>query len=173
MVTTGSAEAAERVRTLRNHGSKVRYYHSVIGFNSRLDELQAVILRVKLPRIGSFNENRRRVARLYTERFEGTPVRPPFEDGKGTHVYHQYTVLLDRRDDVMKALGARGIASAVYYPVPLHRQEVFARECAGLSLPVAEETAARCLSLPVFPEMTDEQVREVADAVLEAAEPAG
>jgi dTDP-4-amino-4,6-dideoxygalactose transaminase len=169
MVTTDSAELAEKVRVLRNHGSKVRYHHSHIGFNSRLDELQAVILRVKLPRIGSFNEGRRRVARLYRERFAGSKVTPPFEDGKGTHVYHQYTVLTDRRDEIMKALAARDIASAVYYPIPLHRQEVFAADYRGLSLPVSEETAARCMSLPVFPEMTDAQVREVADAVLEAA----
>jgi dTDP-4-amino-4,6-dideoxygalactose transaminase len=169
MVTTDSADLAERVRVLRNHGSKVRYHHSVIGFNSRLDELQAVILRVKLKRIGSFNEGRRRVARLYRERFAGTAVVPPFEDGKGTHIYHQYTVLTDRRDAIMKALSGRGIASAVYYPIPLHRQEVFAAEFRGLSLPVSEETAARCMSLPVFPEMTEAQVREVADAVLAAA----
>jgi dTDP-4-amino-4,6-dideoxygalactose transaminase len=169
MVTTDSADLAERVRVLRNHGSKVRYHHSVIGFNSRLDELQAVILRVKLKRIGSFNEGRRRVARLYRERFAGTAVVPPFEDGKGTHVYHQYTVLTDRRDAIMKALSGRGIASAVYYPIPLHRQEVFAADYRGVSLPVSEETAARCMSLPVFPEMTEAQVREVADAVLAAA----
>lgn len=169
MVTTDSAELAERVRVLRNHGSKVRYHHSVIGFNSRLDELQAVVLRVKLKRIGSFNEGRRRVARLYRERFAGTAVVPPFEDGKGTHVYHQYTVLTDRRDAIMKALSERGIASAVYYPIPLHRQEVFAADHKGLSLPVSEQTAARCMSLPVFPEMTEAQVREVADAVLAAA----
>jgi dTDP-4-amino-4,6-dideoxygalactose transaminase len=169
MVTTDSADLAERVRVLRNHGSKVRYHHSVIGFNSRLDELQAVILRVKLKRIGSFNEGRRRVARLYRERFAGTAVVPPFEDGKGTHIYHQYTVLTDRRDAIMKALSGRGIASAVYYPIPLHRQEVFAADYRGVSLPVSEETAARCMSLPVFPEMTEAQVREVADAVLAAA----
>ncbi|MBE0604321.1 MAG: DegT/DnrJ/EryC1/StrS family aminotransferase [Deltaproteobacteria bacterium] len=169
MIATDSPELAERVRILRNHGSKVRYHHSVIGVNSRLDELQAVILRVKLKRIGSFNEGRRRVARLYGERFAGSAVIPPAEDGKGTHVYHQYTVLADRREAIMKALAARDIASAVYYPIPLHRQEVFAPECRGLSLPVSEGTAARCLSLPVFPEMTEEQVREVADAVLGAA----
>jgi dTDP-4-amino-4,6-dideoxygalactose transaminase len=169
MIATDSPELAERVRILRNHGSKVRYHHSVIGVNSRLDELQAVILRVKLKRIGSFNEERRRIARLYGERFAGSAVIPPAEDGKGTHVYHQYTVLTDRRETVMKALASRDIASAIYYPIPLHRQEVFAAECRGLSLPVSEDTAARCLSLPIFPEMTEEQVREVADAVLGAA----
>jgi len=165
MITTGSPELAERVRMLRNHGSKERYHHSVIGFNSRLDELQAVILRVKLKRIASYTEGRRRVAHLYTELLSGSAVAPPVEDGKGTHVYHQYTVLTDRRDAVMKALASRDIASAIYYPIPLHRQEVFAKECRGITLPVSEDTAARCLSLPIFPEMTGEQVREVAAAI--------
>jgi dTDP-4-amino-4,6-dideoxygalactose transaminase len=168
MIATDSPDLAEQAKVLRNHGSRVRYYHSVIGFNSRLDELQAVILRVKLKRIDSFNEGRRRAARLYTGLLAGTPVVPPAEDGKGSHVYHQYTVLTDRRDAVMKALASRDIASAVYYPVPLHRQEVFAEECRGLSLPVSEDVAARCLSLPIFPEMTGGQVREVAEAVLGA-----
>lgn len=161
MVTTDSDELAEQLKVLRNHGSKVRYHHSVIGYNSRLDEIQAVILRVKLKRIGEYNEGRRRVAHLYSELLKGSVVTPPFEDGKGVHVYHQYTVLTDRRDEIMAALSAAGIASAIYYPIPLHRQEVFAAAYQGVSLPVAEEIAARCMSLPVFPEMTDEQVREV------------
>ncbi len=161
MVTTNSPELAEQVRVLRNHGSSVRYHHSVIGYNSRLDELQAVILRAKLKRIGDYNAGRRRVAHLYTELLADTSVIPPAEDGKGIHVYHQYTVLTSARDAIMKALAATEIASAIYYPIPLHRQEVFASEYAGITLPVAEETAARCLSLPIFPEMTDAQVRDV------------
>lgn len=161
MVTTNSPELAERVRVLRNHGSSVRYHHSVIGFNSRLDELQAVILRAKLKRIDDYNVGRRRVAHLYTELLAGTSVTPPAEDGKGIHVYHQYTVLTTARDAIMKALAAAEIASAIYYPIPLHRQEVFAAEYAGVTLPVAEETAAHCLSLPIFPEMTDTQVQDV------------
>ncbi len=161
MVTTNSDELAEQLKVLRNHGSKVRYHHSVIGYNSRLDELQAVILRVKLKHIASYNEGRRRVAHRYSELLKGSAVTPPVEDGKGVHVYHQYTVLTSRRDAIMEALNAAGIASAIYYPIPLHRQEVFGAEFGGVSLPVAEETAARCMSLPIFPEMTEEQVREV------------
>ena len=161
MVTTNSDELAEQLKVLRNHGSKVRYHHSVIGYNSRLDEIQAVILRVKLKRIGAYTEGRRRVAHLYSELLQGSGVTPPFEDGKGIHVYHQYTVLTDRRAAIMAALTAAGIASAIYYPIPLHRQDVFADQFKGVSLPVAEETANRCMSLPVFPEMTDDQVREV------------
>ena len=168
MVTTHSPDLAERVNVLRNHGSRERYRHSVIGFNSRLDELQAVVLRVKLKRIATYNEGRRRVARLYGAMLEGSGVATPVEDGKGTHVYHQYTVLTNRRGGIMKALASRGIASEIYYPIPLHRQEVFAESHRGISLPVAEEMAARCLSLPIFPEMTGEQVREVTDAIRSA-----
>lgn len=165
LVTTPCPEMAERVKMLRNHGSKVRYHHSAIGFNSRLDEIQAVILRVKLKHIKEYNEGRRRVAHLYSELLAGSGVVPPFEDGKGTHVYHQYTLLTDSRDAIMKALTEAGIASAVYYPIPLHKQDVFAADYQGVVLPVAEEVASRCMSLPIFPEMTDEQVRRVVDVV--------
>jgi len=171
MVTTNSNEMAEQLRMLRNHGSKVRYHHSAIGLNSRLDELQAVVLRVKLKHLGSFNEERRRVAGLYGKLFNGTPVLPPFEDNIGTHVYHQYTILLentDRREAIMNSLASREISSAIYYPIPLHRQEVFRVEYGSVSLPVSEDTARRCMSLPIFPEMTDAQVTEVANAVLGA-----
>jgi dTDP-4-amino-4,6-dideoxygalactose transaminase len=165
MITTDSPELAEDLRILRNHGSRVRYHHSVIGYNSRLDEIQAVVLRAKLKRIDGYNAGRRRVATLYSTLLQDSPVIPPHEDGKGTHVYHQYTVLTDRRDAIMDALTAAGIASAVYYPIPLHRQEVFAPDYSDLSLPVAEEVAGRCMSLPIFPEMSDGQVREVVGVI--------
>jgi dTDP-4-amino-4,6-dideoxygalactose transaminase len=124
-----------------------------------------VILRVKLKRIEEFTAGRRRVAHLYRELLNGSVLTPPFEDGMGTHVYHQYTTVTDRRDAVMDALTKAQIASAIYYPIPLHRQEVFAAEFGGVTLPVSEEVASRCLSLPVFPEMTEQQVRQVAEVV--------
>lgn len=165
LITTSCPELAEQVKVLRNHGSKVRYHHSVIGFNSRLDEIQAVILRVKLKHIREYNEGRRRVAHLYSSLMADAGVVTPFEDGIGTHIYHQYTLLTDRRDAIMKALADAGIASAVYYPIPLHKQDVFAPDYSGVVLPVAEDVASRCMSLPIFPEMTDEQVRRVAAVV--------
>lgn len=165
MVTTNSPELAELLRILRNHGSKVRYHHKVIGFNSRLDEIQAVVLRAKLKRIEEYNAGRRRAAHLYTELLRDSRVTPPHEDGKGTHVYHQYTILTDYREMIMEALATARIASAVYYPIPLHRQDVFAADYRDVSLPVAEKTADRCMSLPIFPEMTDEQVREVVGVI--------
>lgn len=167
LVTCSSDEGAETLKMLRNHGSKVRYHHNVIGFNSRLDDLQAAILRVKLRHIDRFNQERRRVAHRYSEGLKDV-VTVPFEDGKGSHVYHQYTLLTDHRDAIMARLSAQQIASAVYYPIPLHRQDVFAEQCKDLSLPVSESIAARCMSLPVYPEMTNEQVDQVVSVVREA-----
>ena len=167
LVTCATAELAGQVRLLRNHGSHVRYHHSVIGYNSRLDDIQAAILRVKLKRIDEFNAGRRRVARLYSELLKDVAI-VPFEDGKGVHVYHQYTLLTDRRESVMAKLSEQQIASAVYYPIPLHKQDVFAEAYAGINLPVAEDVASRCMSLPVYPEMPEESTRLVAKTVIEA-----
>jgi dTDP-4-amino-4,6-dideoxygalactose transaminase len=167
MVTCSTQEMAEQVKVLRNHGSRIRYHHSVIGYNSRLDDIQAAILRVKLKRIDEFNSDRRRVAHLYSELL-GDIVSVPYEDAKGVHVYHQYTLLTSRRDEVMAKLSEKHISSAVYYPIPLHKQDVFAEAYAGLTLPVAEDVASKCMSLPVYPEMPEESVRLVAQTIREA-----
>ena len=166
MITCATAELTDQLRVLRNHGSRVRYHHSIIGYNSRLDDIQAAILRVKLKRIDEYTAGRRRVAHLYSEILKDVAT-VPFEDGNGVHVYHQYTLLTDRRDAIMAELSKRGISSAVYYPIPLHRQEVFAAACADLCLPIAEDVANRCMSLPVYPEMPDASVRLVAETVKE------
>lgn len=168
MIVTNDDRLAEQVRMLRNHGSKVRYHHDIIGYNSRLDELQAAILRVKLGHIERFNRQRRDNAHYYSARLAGAGVTPPCEDGKGVHVYHQYTVLTDRRDALQEALSQAGCASAVYYPIPLHRQEVFAGACAGLTLPVSEQTSSRVLSLPIYPELTETQMDRVIEAIRKA-----
>ncbi len=166
MVVTDSEELAGRLKMLRNHGSSRRYHHSIIGYNSRLDEIQAVVLRAKLKRIDGYNRGRRAAAHAYSERLAGLPgITPPHEDGKGVHVYHQYTLLTPRREEIMAALGRAGISSAIYYPVPLHRQEVFARQCRGLSLPVSESVAERCLSLPIYPELESEQIHAIVEVI--------
>lgn len=165
LVVTNSDETAAMLNMLHNHGSKVRYYHDVIGYNSRLDEMQAVILRAKLKRIDRYNQGRQHVGRLYSELMADLPLTTPFEDGLGVHVYHQYTLLCERRDEVMKALQEKQIACAVYYPVPLHRQNAFKDECAGVSLPVTEYVAANCMSLPICPYLKDESVREIAGII--------
>jgi dTDP-4-amino-4,6-dideoxygalactose transaminase len=165
LVTTQDDEMAARVKILRNHGSEVRYYHDAIGYNSRLDEIQAAILRVKLKRIDEFNRNRRRAAHLYSDLLADLPLVTPYEDGLGVHVYHQYTLLSERRDTIMQALQEAGIASAIYYPVPLHRQKVLAAECAEVQLPVTESVAERCLSLPIYPELEEADIRRIVSVI--------
>jgi len=166
LITTNDEKLAEHLRVLRNHGSWKRYHHSELGFNSRLDELQAVILRAKLKRIDQYNEGRRRVAHRYSAALsEMDGITPAYEDGIGRHVYHQYTLLSEKRDQIMAALQEQQIACAVYYPIPLHQQEVFADVCQGLSLPVTEKIASQCMSLPIYPELEDEKVDQVLDVI--------
>ena len=167
LVTTEDDDIAERCNILRNHGSRERYYHDVIGYNSRLDEIQAVILRIKLKRIDEFNKQRRRVAASYRTMLSGDYVQLPCEDGIGTHVYHQYTLLSEHRDVVMAALAKAEIASAIYYPVPLHQQRAFAvnEDVSNTSFEHTENTASHCFSLPVFPELSDQQIDQIASVV--------
>jgi len=152
---------------LRNHGSAVRYHHSRLGYNSRLDEIQAAILRVKLRHIDAFNEGRRRAAALYGTHIRRTGVALPSEAAGCRHVYHQFTLLTDERDRLQKALTEADIASAVYYPVPLHRQEVFrsGAACRRKDLPASEDAARRVLSLPMFPEITEEEIQRISDVI--------
>jgi len=168
MVTTQSDAMAEKLRMLRNHGSKVRYYHDIVGYNSRLDEIQAVVLRAKLPLIDGYNQQRRRVAHRYNAGLAGLNLQIPHEDGLGLHVYHQYTLLSDQRAVIQQALTEQQIASAIYYPVPLHQQKVFADIAAGQSFPVTESVAARCVSLPIYPELSDAAVDEICGVIRKA-----
>ncbi len=171
LVCTDDDAAAEQIRALRNHGSERRYYHDMIGYNSRLDELQAVILRAKLPHIDQFNDGRRRVAHRYTQALQELGgLTPPYEDGIGLHVYHQYTLLCAdsaQREAIMQALAAKEIASAIYYPVPLHQQKAFIEHDGHVAarLPHAEDIASRCLSLPIYPELEDAAIDRVLAAI--------
>ena len=177
LVTTNDAAIASELAALRNHGSRRRYYHDRIGFNSRLDELQAVILRAKLPHIDAFNAARRRIARRYSAALDDVAgLTVPAADGIGEHVYHQYTLLCaDRpaREALMARLAEANVASAVYYPVPLHRQAAFALEAAPRSVsatgesgcPAAEAVAERCLSLPMYPEMPTADIERVIETI--------
>jgi dTDP-4-amino-4,6-dideoxygalactose transaminase len=184
MITTCDRSLYERVETLRRHGGKVKYRHSELGLNSRLDEIQAAVLRVKLKYLEAWNERRRLLAYRYNELLnEADEIVLPFElDASGyelpigeaarengllTPVYHQYTVQVERRDEVAVTLRNRGVQSFPYYPVPLHLQEVHAHlgHRPG-DFPVAEQVAQRCLSLPMFPELTGRQQRHVVDSLL-------
>ena len=165
LISTNSDEIADKIKQLRNHGSSVRYYHEVIGFNSRLDEIQAVVLRAKLKRIDEYNQARRNAANLYSQSLKNLPLTTPFEDNLGRHVYHQYTLLSERRDDILNALQTQKISCAVYYPVPLHQQTVFKKDYAGLSLPVTESVAAKCLSLPICPNISDSNIKMITEVI--------
>jgi dTDP-4-amino-4,6-dideoxygalactose transaminase len=145
----------------------VRYHHDVIGYNSRLDEVQAAILRIKLKNIQTFNKERYRVAQSYSKKLRDHVV-VPFEDKIGNHVYHQYTILSPKRADIMKKLSEKNISSAIYYPIPLHKQNVFQKEYANISLPVSEQVASECMSLPIFPELEESQIQQIVDTIISA-----
>jgi dTDP-4-amino-4,6-dideoxygalactose transaminase len=170
-VTTASEELATTVRTLGSHGGLTRYTHDLIGMNSRLDGLQAVVLRAKLTRLGRWNEHRRAAAARYDELLTGLDVvRPVALDGN-EHVWHIYCVRVaaDRRDDVLAQLNAAGIGAAIHYPVPVHRTGAFAGLGYGPgSFPNAERIAAELLSLPIYPQITAAQQEAVADALASA-----
>ncbi len=165
LVTTDDDVVADRLHMLRNHGSNVRYHHDVIGYNSRLDEIQAVILRAKLKRIDQYNERRRRLAVSYSKQLSDLPVQTPYEDNRGIHVYHQYTLLSEHRNDIMQALQNNEIASTIYYPIPLHRQNVFADQYKNLQLPVTEDISRRCFSIPIYPELSDQNICKIVDVI--------
>ena len=167
MVTTNDDDLAEHLLSLRNHGSKVRYHHEEVGFNSRLDEIQAAIIRVKFKHIDVYNEKRRNNAALYSRYLAGSGIRTPSEQSRTKHVFHQYTIRVKNRDAVKQELDAGRITSSmIYYPVPLHLQAAYKE--LGMkpgSLPVSELAAREVLSLPLYPELTEEQIKKVADAV--------
>ncbi len=162
-----------RIIALRNHGGAVRYYHDEIGVNSRLDEIQAAILRVKLPYIDSWNKSRRENAARYNELFAkyGNLVETPKEIDDVYCVYHQYTIKIENRDEVHKLLQENGVGAMIYYPVPLHLQKVHSH--LGLKeglLPVTEENTKLVLSLPMFAEITPEEQETVVETVVKCLE---
>jgi len=167
MVTTGDAALAEKVAKLRVHGGKQMYHHEMVGTNSRLDALQAAVLRVKLGHLETWAEGRRRNAALYDEILAGVDgVRTPVTLPGNYHVYNQYTLRVDRRDELRAFLNARGIGNGLYYPLGLHLQECFS-SLGGREgdLPVAEQLTREVVSLPIFPELSEEQVTEAAEGI--------
>jgi dTDP-4-amino-4,6-dideoxygalactose transaminase len=167
-LTTNDAGLAEKVRMMRNYGQRAKYDHVFLAWNRRLDTLQAAVLRVKLPHLDAWNESRRKLASLYDELLGGTTVTLPHVRGDVEHVFHLYVIRLDGRDQVLDELGKRGIGAGIHYPVPIHLQEAYRERGFGPgSFPVTEESAKRILSLPMYPEMTEADVRRVADAVRE------
>jgi len=166
-VTTNNESLAQQVRTLRNYGSQQKYYNEVLGYNSRLDELQAAVLSVKLPWLGEWTRQRQELAALYQEQLTGIPglYLPQVAPG-ATHVYHLYVVRAPQRDALQRYLADRGVGTLIHYPVPPHLQTAY-KELGYKSgdFPLAEEIAATCLSLPLWPGMGAEAVTTVAEHI--------
>ncbi len=168
MITTDDDELAERLGMLRLHGAHQKYYHDLVGINSRLDALQAAVLRVKLPHLDAWSDARARNAARYDELLADANVVTPTARDFARHVYNQYTIRVARRDELMTHLKEREIGCAIYYPVPLHLQRCFAH--LGYTegdLPVSEKAAREVISIPVYPELTDEMLAYVAESIRE------
>lgn len=169
MITTDDPALAERMRMIREHGMRQRYVHETLGYNFRMTDIQAAIGLVQLTRVDGWNEQRRRNAALLTARLANVPgVETPRVRPGAVHVFHQYTVSVADRDRVIAALTAREIGYGVYYPIPIHRQQVYQGWGYHDILPAAEAASARVLSLPVHPALTEDEVNAVADAVIAA-----
>lgn len=168
MILTDDAQLAALARQLRNHGESQRYHHDRVGGNFRLDTMKAAILLVKLRHLDEFTRRRRHNAARYDELLRGLSVTTPFVAEGREPVYHQYSILCDRRDELVAFLRERGVGTGVYYPVPLHRQHCFASLGYGSgSLPITEQTCSRIVSLPCHPMLTEDDVRYVASCIHE------
>jgi dTDP-4-amino-4,6-dideoxygalactose transaminase len=165
MVLANTPEKLEKIKMLRGHGSKVKYYHDCLGTNSRLDELQAAVLRVKLRYLDRWNDERRRVAARYQENL-GETIGLPSEAANCRHVYHQFTTRVPQRDEFKKYLESQGVGSMIYYPVSLHQQHAFQQlGYRDDDFPTTRKAQEEVLSLPMFPELSNDQVDQISAAV--------
>jgi dTDP-4-amino-4,6-dideoxygalactose transaminase len=167
LVTTNDESLAEKIKILRNHGQAPAYYYKVIGGNFRLDGIQGAVLNVKLKYLDGWNEKRRQNAAIYDSFFADSPIKIPKIDPNNISIYHQYTIRVPERDKLQKFLADNKIGSAIFYPKPLHLQECF--EGLGYrqgDLPITERLCNEVLSLPVYPELTHQQIEYVAKTVL-------
>jgi dTDP-4-amino-4,6-dideoxygalactose transaminase len=166
MVVTNDDELAAKIRVLRVHGSNPKYYHSMIGYNSRLDEIQAAILRIKLRYLDGWNQARREKAALYNQVLKDTPVITPYHAEDRKHIYHLYIIQSEERDELMAYLKENGISTGVYYPVPLHQHNVYKPlGYAEGSLPYAEYMSKRTFALPLYAELEDETICMIAETI--------
>jgi dTDP-4-amino-4,6-dideoxygalactose transaminase len=165
-ISTNDSELAVKMRKIRDHGSGIRYHHDLIGVNGRLDEIQAVVLRAKLPYLATWNEKRREHARLYLKLLQGTPVELPAERPGNIPVYHLFVIKAPKRDELQAYLKEKGINTGIHYPIPIHLQK--SMESLGYKqgdFPKTELIVSQILSLPLFAELTDEEIEYVADSI--------
>ncbi len=170
---TNDSELAASLRLLRDHGSRIRYQHEALGVNARMDEMQAAILRVKLAHLDRWNEARRAHAHMYTGQLQGVVEALPIVHPESTHVYYVYVVQVQERDRFRQMLEQAGIATGIHYPLPLHLQPACVQYAytRGM-LPVTEAAAERIVSLPMYPELTAEQIETVVSAIKKYSLPA-
>jgi dTDP-4-amino-4,6-dideoxygalactose transaminase len=165
-ITTSDAELYRRMRMIRDHGSERRYYHDLLGFNGRLDEIQAVVLRAKLPHLEAWNEQRRAHATLYNQHLKGSPLVTPVECPENHHIYHLYVIRTPQRDDLQAWLKSQGIFAGIHYPVPVHlQQSMHSLGYKPGDFPATEKAVGEILSLPMYPELTADMIEKVADAI--------
>jgi len=166
MVTTNDDELAEKIRVLRVHGAKPKYHHSLVGMNARLDAIQAAVLRIKLKYLDGWNARRREIAEFYNSAIKTDGVVTPFAADGNKHVYHQYVIRCARRDELAARLSEASVGTMIYYPLPLHLQKCFShlgyREG---DFPESEKASREVLALPIFPELTQEEIEYVADCI--------
>jgi dTDP-4-amino-4,6-dideoxygalactose transaminase len=168
MLVTNDADLNDRLLVMRSHGSKPKYYHKVIGGNFRLDPLQAAVLLVKLPHLDEWSEGRRRNATIYDQEFAGSSIGVPWISPDGVSIFNQYVIRVPERDKLKAHLDAQQIGCEIYYPVPLHMQECFkVLEYKEGDLPASERAARDVLALPIYPELSKEQIHFVSHAILE------
>ena len=165
LITTSNKQYDETLRMLRHHGSRKTYLHERVGWNSRLDELQAAVLRVKLKHLERFNQARRAVASQYRKKLKSADIALPVEHGRGAHVYHQFTIRSRRRDALRDALARESIAASIFYPTPLHRQPAYEAANRQLRLPVSETIAAEVLSLPINALLDEASIDRICSAL--------
>ncbi len=166
MMTTDNDELADKIRMIINHGSHRKYYHEILGVNSRLDSIQAAILNVKVQHLDEYCDARIAAAEKYNSRFKGVFAAPYILPG-AKHIFHQYSIRVKRRNEMQEFLKESGIPSMIYYPVPLHLQEAYKYDYKPGDYPISEEIAGDIISLPMHTELTDEQINYIADKVLE------
>jgi dTDP-4-amino-4,6-dideoxygalactose transaminase len=164
IVVTNNQELADKLRKMRNYGQSTRYHHEFIGVNSRLDEIQAAILRVKLRYLDEWNEKRRKIARLYDDLLDHDSVTTPVEKEYIKHVFHLFVIMHNERDRLQEYLTKRGVQTLIHYPIPVHMQKAYQTKAA---LPVTEEICRKILSLPLYPWIREEEVEEISRCVNE------
>ena len=165
IIVTNDSQLAEKLKQLRSYGQINKYNHDIIGFNSRLDEIQASILRIKLKSLGDWNNKRRKIAKFYNELLKQSDLILPSEKNDCKHVYHLYVIRSENRDYLKTELFKKGIQTQIHYPIPVHKQKSYYNSSMKFNLPVTEEICTEILSLPMYPSLKDDEIIYISEAI--------